>query len=545
MHYHSNGAIETKKYGVDGIQSYTYDFTSHPAHAVKEIEPLFEVNPVPNQEITYTPFQKIKQIREGDVLFTTDYTSLTYNYGIDNERRKMSQETYTAGSLVNTKTKYYSYNFEKEIIFNGTTTTTREINYIFAPDGLIAIYENKNGLGKMYYTATDNLGSINLIVDGTTGDIVDDISYDAWGRFRNPYDWTYDNITLSSITDRGYTGHEHLQQFGLINMNGRMYDPLLARMLSPDPFVTNPALSQDYNRYSYVRNNPLKFTDPSGYFVSGGWGYYDRNLSSYTKRLHEGRDSWNSQLDKEYKRGSFGYLNSPLEALYAYFGSSGGGCANSNLPASVQFDMAMATAAKLTGLPFEKKDGIWGYYQKFWYADGEQTTIRGDDGFIHTINTRTFNTGLRFVSFSQENSQSYVNSSDLSNNSISGSRYKEALASTLLLSSATIEFPPAAIATLATGLIVTGYLYFTEAKLPPIPKYTYTYRPPSEDPINIQFNNNNYNPDWKKIAYWATGIGLSSWLVKNIYETHQMSNIPVCPQDNTYVVQPPIYPLNP
>jgi len=69
-----------------------------------------------------------------------------------------------------------------------------------------------------------------------------------------------------SITNRGYTGHEHLLQFGLINMNGRMYDPLLARMLSPDPFVPNPALSQDYNRYSYVRNNPLKYTDPSGYF---------------------------------------------------------------------------------------------------------------------------------------------------------------------------------------------------------------------------------------------------------------------------------------
>jgi RHS repeat-associated protein len=71
-----------------------------------------------------------------------------------------------------------------------------------------------------------------------------------------------------SITNRCYTGHEHLLQFGLINMNGRMYDPLLARMLSPDPGVypaeqsesgiTNPALSLDYNRFSYVRNNPLQ-----------------------------------------------------------------------------------------------------------------------------------------------------------------------------------------------------------------------------------------------------------------------------------------------
>ena len=52
----------------------------------------------------------------------------------------------------------FDNNFEKETFFDGTTTINREINYIFAPDGLIAIYENKNGIGKMFYSATDNLG---------------------------------------------------------------------------------------------------------------------------------------------------------------------------------------------------------------------------------------------------------------------------------------------------------------------------------------------------------------------------------------------------
>lgn len=78
-------------------------------------------------------------------------------------------------------------------------------------------------------------------------------------------EWQSNTIVSFSITNRGFTGHEHMQQFGLINMNGRMYDPILARMLSPDPLVTNSALSQDYNRYAYVRNNPMKFTNPSGY----------------------------------------------------------------------------------------------------------------------------------------------------------------------------------------------------------------------------------------------------------------------------------------
>lgn len=64
--------------------------------------------------------------------------------------------------------------------------------------------------------------------------------------------------------DRGFTGHEHLPQFGLINMNGRVYDPFLARFLSPDPRVSNPENGQNFNRYSYALNNPFKYTDPDG-----------------------------------------------------------------------------------------------------------------------------------------------------------------------------------------------------------------------------------------------------------------------------------------
>jgi len=67
--------------------------------------------------------------------------------------------------------------------------------------------------------------------------------------------------------DRGFTGHEHLPQFGLINMNGRVYDPFLARFLSPDPYVQAPDYSQNFNRYSYAFNNPLKYTDPDGEWV--------------------------------------------------------------------------------------------------------------------------------------------------------------------------------------------------------------------------------------------------------------------------------------
>ncbi len=66
---------------------------------------------------------------------------------------------------------------------------------------------------------------------------------------------------------RGYTGHEHLYKQDLINMNGRMYDPIAGRMLSPDNYVQDPTSLHSFNRYSYVINNPLKYTDPSGQII--------------------------------------------------------------------------------------------------------------------------------------------------------------------------------------------------------------------------------------------------------------------------------------
>jgi RHS repeat-associated protein len=87
------------------------------------------------------------------------------------------------------------------------------------------------------------------------------------------------NLSPEEISDfftRGFTGHEHLDFFGLINMNGRVYDPVIARFLSPDPFVQAPMFTQSYNRYSYCFNNPLSFVDPSGDWVDmwAGWNAF-------------------------------------------------------------------------------------------------------------------------------------------------------------------------------------------------------------------------------------------------------------------------------
>ena len=74
----------------------------------------------------------------------------------------------------------------------------------------------------------------------------------------------YYSINQSVNQSINYTGHEHLTQFGLINMNARLYDPAVGRFLSADPYVANSTNSQDFNRYSYARNNPFAYSDPSG-----------------------------------------------------------------------------------------------------------------------------------------------------------------------------------------------------------------------------------------------------------------------------------------
>ncbi len=103
------------------------------------------------------------------------------------------------------------------------------------------------------------------------GQVVDRRSYDAWGKQRH-FDWQGAGSLYSMrllFTTRAYTDHESIEEVGLIHMNGRVYDASLARFISADPYIQAAGMSQSYSRYSYVQNNPMKYTDPSGYILKG------------------------------------------------------------------------------------------------------------------------------------------------------------------------------------------------------------------------------------------------------------------------------------
>lgn len=211
------------------------------------------------QDITYTHFNKVETI-------TANEHFLELTYGLNQQR--ISQKLYE----VNRSNK--NFILEKQfiagvvenIIFADQTTKT--INYITSPEGLTAIEITTNpGEREWYWVFTDHLGSITTLLRESDGQKFE-MSFDAWGNRRDPATWeNYSTTFPDFILDRGFTGHEHLNVFGLINMNGRVYDPVVARFLSPDPFIQAPDMPQNYNGYVYCLNNPLVYTDPSGEFI--------------------------------------------------------------------------------------------------------------------------------------------------------------------------------------------------------------------------------------------------------------------------------------
>lgn len=205
-----------------------------------------------SQVISYTPYLKTASITEGT--YQMDYT-----YGADYQRVKSILKQNSA--II--ETKYYLDNYEKKI--SGGVTT--EVHYVSGGNGLCAMIVRQGGVNNFYFVYTDQLGNI-LTVTNNTGIVFAEQNFDAWGRNRNPTTWQYASAPANpSWLYRGYTGHEHVPQFALINMNGRMYDPIEGRMLSPDNYVADPYNTQGYNRYTYGMNNPLSYTDPDGNLV--------------------------------------------------------------------------------------------------------------------------------------------------------------------------------------------------------------------------------------------------------------------------------------
>ncbi len=243
------------------------------------------------------------------------------------------------------------------------------------------------------------------------------------GRRRNPANWTYDSVPQPQYMHRGYTMHvlrntdcgsaahcnpnveqipimynfyysdgdyigKMLDEFGLINMNGRCYDPVVGRFLSPDIIVQNPNNTQCYNRYSYAINNPLKYNDPSG------WSY------GTLAQMHdaEQRAAWqemqarNRQLQHELQ------ISNPKEARILALGLQGknglSGTADGTFFSDIQ---SIASTLQILGL-----SGVFGNPEENNPSEDEVETDEGlvdrTSQFNKTIkDTKEYFSNLRII----------------------------------------------------------------------------------------------------------------------------------------------------
>lgn len=281
-----NAVTGAYEYGM-GPRTYEYDANGNMSRA--RVMGLIE------KEISYSTFDKPESIERTQITVTQGIPTPSvvhtteFAYGSGRSRYWRKDTNSESGSIVET---LYLGNVER---------ITRDNKVVWKRYlGGVAIYEVETSTNNVQLSNTsvsktfihkDHLGSIDALTN-FNGQVIETMSFDPWGQRRDAetgahlntaelfarMDWqqtlsgehTYGAYHLSEVgrTTKGFTGHEMLDEAGLIHMNGRLYDPLLGRFIQADPFVQAADNPFSYNRYSYVFNNPLSATDPSGYISS-------------------------------------------------------------------------------------------------------------------------------------------------------------------------------------------------------------------------------------------------------------------------------------
>ncbi len=144
-------------------------------------------------------------------------------------------------------------------------------HYVNTPTGRTIIVSRNSDLStSTSLVLSDHLGSSDAIINGVTGALNVQESFSPFG-LRRQSNWAagiptyWDQVAITENTRHGFTGHDQLDNVGLIHMNGRVYDPVVGRFMSVDPDPGEPGNSQRLNPYSYVSNRPLVATDPTGF----------------------------------------------------------------------------------------------------------------------------------------------------------------------------------------------------------------------------------------------------------------------------------------
>ncbi len=266
--YSDDGNILTK---AELAGSYAY-YTQSP-HAVRGVANYhFDYDAKGNQiwaddgstgrQVSYTAFDKPSTIWRGEA-------TASFAYDADQNRLFKSLDS---GDSAPTETVYIDDLFERvtschvnDDCHDRTESLVDYKYFVRSPERVVAVVTKHTRPGwadvtrsDTKYVHTDHLGSVNVVTDPAASTFVQEQrSYDPFGQRQN---------TVGTRTvPQDYTGHESDDELGLVDMKGRMYDPIVGRFLRADPVVRDPFNGQSWNPYSYVRNNPLTLVDPTGF----------------------------------------------------------------------------------------------------------------------------------------------------------------------------------------------------------------------------------------------------------------------------------------
>ena len=213
-----------------------------------------------NRSFSYTSSDLIDTISQGN-------ESSHFKYDVNRNRF----ERYDVKRENNVNAYYTTYYvdglYEKVVrTGGGQAALTEEKLYV----GNVVITHRSNNSSDIYYLHTDHQGSTTTVTN-SAGSVVQQFTYDPWGKQIAAYTSSVLNGFTSPSSSKGYTDHESVAHMDIIHMNGRIYDANIGRFLQADPNIQAPNNLQNYNRYAYVLNNPMSYTDPSGFFFDKLW----------------------------------------------------------------------------------------------------------------------------------------------------------------------------------------------------------------------------------------------------------------------------------
>ncbi|MEO1270232.1 MAG: RHS repeat-associated core domain-containing protein, partial [Myxococcota bacterium] len=241
-----------------GARVYTHDGNGRVDHV--GVDNAFGNDPAPYlpMNIHWTGHGKVQ-------LLDSAQGSIQYSYGPDGN---WVQRVYGGPAIATETTTRMGRFYERHDVHGGSTEHRYTVGL---PDGTVMVHtQSLDGEGTLdaqtKYVHRDLHASAAAITN-ETGDLLAEPRYSIWGQPTTSWVDGPGVIDTAELETVGFGGHASRETFEMVNMEGRLFDPVSAHFMEPDPYTQNP----NVNRYAYVNFDPVNNTDPSGLLCDGNW----------------------------------------------------------------------------------------------------------------------------------------------------------------------------------------------------------------------------------------------------------------------------------